>query len=185
MNKTTKWAPKRTNPESEECSEAGVLLSDRDENTIKVGQRINGPTWLLFILVPLLLLGIPLGYQTGVFETLGYESKSIKGGGFTSTKSGMSLGVTTMYFFKGQTVFVDYDAEVKAGSLWIKVYPLTAMLDADAWLRHKVESTEKGTANFEVEKSGWYRLDWDGTVLGKSPAGSGYDIDYTLTWGVR
>ena len=185
MSKTTEWTPKRINPESEECIETGVLLSDRGENTIKVGQRINGPTWLLFILVPLLLLGVPLGYQTGMIETLGYESKSIKGGGFTSTQSGISLGVTTMYFFKGQTVFVDYEAEVKAGSLWIKFYNLTSMLDTDAWLRHKVESTEKGTAIFAVEESGWYRLDWDGTVLGKSPAGSGYDIDYTLTWGVR
>ncbi len=185
MSKTTEWVPKHINQESEESSEPSVLPSDPNENTIKVGHQINGPTWLLFILVPVLLLGVPLGYQIGIFETLGYESKTIKGGGFTSTKSGMSLGVTTMYFFKGQTVFVDYEAEVKAGSLWIKFYNLTSMLDADAWLRHKVESTEKGTAIFPVEESGWYRLDWDGTVLGKSPAGSGYDIDYTLTWGVR
>jgi len=185
MNETTEWKPKRKNQESEECIETGVLLVDRDENTIKVGQRINGPTWLLFILVPLLLLGVPLGYQTGMLETLGYESKTVKGGGFTSTQSGMSLGLTTMYFFKGQTVFVDYEAEVKAGSLWIRFYSLRSMLDADAWLRHKVESTEKGTAIFAVKESGWYRLDWEGTVLGKSPPGSGYDIDYTLTWGVR
>ena len=89
MNKTTEWVPKRINQESEECIETGVLLSDPDENTIKVGQRINGPTWLLVILVPLLLLGVPLGYQTGMFETLGYESKTIKGGGFTSTQSGI------------------------------------------------------------------------------------------------
>ncbi len=185
MNKTTEWIPKRINQESEESIEAGVLLADEDEHTIKVGQRINGPTWLLFILVPLLLLAVPLGYQAGMLETLGYESKSIKGGGFTSTKSGISLGVKTMYFFKGQTVFVDYEAEVKAGSLWIKFFNLTSILDAGAWLRHKVESTERGTAIFVVEESGWYRLAWDGTVLGKSPAGSGYDIDYTLTWGVR
>ncbi len=185
MNKTAEWAPKRLNQESEESIETGVLLTDTDENTIKAGQRINGPTWLLFILVPFLLLGVPLGYQTGMLETLGYESRTIQGGGFTSTRSGISLGLTTMYFFKGQTVFVDYEAEVKAGSLWIKFYNLTSMLDADAWLRHKVESTEKGTAIFAVEESGWYRLDWDGTVLGKSPAGSGYDIDYTLNWGVR
>ena len=125
MSKTTAWTPKRINPESEECIETGVLLSDRGENTINVGQRINWPTWLLFILVPLLLLGVPLGYQTGVFETLGFESKTIKGGGFTSTQSGSSLGVKTMYFFKGQTVFVDYEAEVKAGSLWIRFYSLS------------------------------------------------------------
>jgi len=185
MNKTTEWVPKRIHQESEEFLESGVLLADPGENTIKVGQRINGPTWLLFILVPLLLLGIPLGYQTGMFETLGYESKSIKGGGFTSNQTGTSLGIKTMYFFKGQTVFVDYEAEVKAGSLWIRFYSLTSMLDAGTWLRHKVESTAKGTATFAVEESGWYRLDWDGTVLGKSPAGSGYDIDYTLTWGMR
>ena len=185
MNKTTEWAPKRINSETEEFIETGVLPSDSGKSTMKVGQRINGPTWLLFILVPLLLLGIPLGYQIGIFETLGYESKTIKGGGFTSTQSGSSLGLTTMYFFKGQTVFVDYEAEVKAGSLGIRFYRLTSMLDADAWLRHKVESTGKATATFAVKESGWYRLDWEGTVLGKSPAGSGYDIDYTLTWGMR
>ena len=184
MNKTTEWEPKRINQESEEGIETGVLLSDPGDNTIKVGQRINGPTWLLFILVPLLLLGVPLGYQTGMFETLGYESKSIQGGGFTSNQTGLSLGLKTMYFFKGQTVFVDYDAEVNAGSLRISFYNLASMLDADAWLRHKVESTEKSTASFTVEESGWYRLDWDGSVLGNSPAGSGYDIDYTLTWGM-
>ncbi len=185
MNKTTEWVPTRRNQEAEEGLETKVRLSDPDDSTIKVGQRINGPAWLFVILVSLLLIGVPLGYQTGMFETLGYESKSIKGGGFTSTQSGVSLGVTTMYFFKGQTVFVDYDAEVNAGSLWIKFYNVASMLDADAWLRHKVESTGTGTASFAVEESGWYRLDWDGTVLGKSPAGSGYDIDYTLTWGMR
>ena len=185
MNKTTEWAPKRINSETEESMETGVLTSDPDENTMKVRHRINGPTWLLFILIPLLLLGVPTGYQAGMLETLGYESKSIKGGGFTSTQSGSSLGLKTMYFFKGQTVFVDYEVEVTAGSLWIKFYSLTSMLDADAWLRHKVESTKKGTATFVVEESGWYRLDWEGSVLGKSPAGSGYDIDYTLIWGVR
>ncbi|WP_447970426.1 hypothetical protein [Nitrospira sp. M1] len=185
MSKTTEWVPTRSNQESEEDLESEVLLSDQDDSTIKVGQRINRPTCLFVILVPLLLLGVPLGYQAGMLETLGYESKSIKGSGFTSTQSGMSLGVKTMYFLKGQTVFVDYDANVKAGSLWIKFYNVTSMLDADAWDRHKVESTGKGTASFAVEKSGWYRLAWDGTVLGQSPAGSGYDIDYTLTWGMR
>ena len=185
MNKTTVWVPKRINSETEESMETGVLTSDPGENTMMVRHRINGPTWLFFILIPFLLLGVPIGYQAGMLETLGYESKSIKGGGFTSTQSGSSLGLKTMYFFKGQTVFVDYEAEVKAGSLWIKFYGLTSMLDADTWLRHKVESTKKGTATFVVEESGWYRLDWEGTVLGESPAGSGYDIDYTLTWGVR
>ena len=185
MNKTTDWAPKRKDPESGEFVEIGVLPSGPDENTIKIGQRISGPTWLLVILIPALVIGVPLGYQTGMFETLGYESRTIEGGGFSSTQSGYSLGLKTMYFFKGQTVFVDYDAKVNAGSLWIRFFNLKLMLDADSWIWHRVESTGKGRATFAVEKSGWYQLTWEGTVLGKSPAGSGYDIDYTLTWGVH
>jgi len=90
-----------------------------------------------------------------------------------------------MYFRQRQTVFVEYDAKVKAGSFLIRVYNYQTMLDADATFCHPIESTGTGEVTFVVKESGWHRLKFEGFVLGNSPPGSGYEVDYTITWGMR
>ena len=185
MNKSTDWVPTQIKPESGASVESAIITPDTDQDTFGVGQRVHGPTWPLVLLIPILLIFIPLGYQAGILDTLGYESKTLQGGGFTSTQSGYSLGLKTMYFRQGQTVFAEYDAEITAGSLLVRLYNYENVLDADSHFRHRLESTGKGNVTFVVEESGWYRLVFEGSVLGNSPPGSGYDIDYTVKWGLR
>ena len=180
----TDWVPTRTD------SSPGEQLSDQtntqdSSKTIVHSVLKVGPTWLGIIVVPLLLLLVPIAYQTGVIQTLGYESKGLKGSGFTSTSSGYTLGLKTMYFTKGQEVVADYDVDITAGSLVIRMYQYTGIMDPDTHFRHQVKSDEKGQARFLINESGFYKLVVEGSVLGNSPPGAGYQIDYTATWGVR
>jgi len=187
MTKYTGWEPTYLHPETGKRIETGILTPDSttDNTTLAAGQRVHGSTGLLLLVIPILLIGIIVGYQTGMLETLGYESKSIQGGGFTSTASGYSLGLKTMYFRQGQTVFAEYEATVAAGALGIRMYNYDTMLGADSYFRHRIESTGPGEVEFVVKESGWHHLVFEGSVLGQNPSETGYQVDYTITWGMR
>lgn len=77
--------------------------------------RTTGP---IALIVACVLVFVATGYAIGLFQTLGYESKTIKFGGFaSSTSSGGGFGLKHMLFFEGQTVFVNYEAEIREGTL--------------------------------------------------------------------
>ena len=90
-----------------------------------------------------------------------------------------------MYFSKGQEVFADYDVDITTGSFLIRMYNYLGVMDPDKHFRHRVESDEKGHVSFLIKESGLYQLVFEGSVLGNSPPGSGYDIKYTVKWGMR
>ena len=185
MAKTTDWVPTRLKSASDE--KISSPIDPDNSSTIAIKHRLNlsGPTWLLVLLVPTVLFVIAIGYQTGMVQTLGYESKSKQGGGFTGTASGYSLGLKTMYFREGQEVFADYDVDIKTGSFLIRLYDYVEFMDPNKRFRHRVESDAKGQASFLIKESGFYRMVFEGSVLGNSPPGSGYDINYTVEWGMR
>ena len=184
MANQTDWAPTRLKPESDEYATRPMEAPESSTIAIKRTFRLSGPIFLVLSIFAALLF-IVIGYQTGTFQTLGYESKTKQGGGFTSSASGYTLGTKTMYFFKGQEVFADYDVDVTSGSLVIRMHNYSGVMNPDAHFRHRVAGDSRGRVNFVVEEDGFYRLFFEGSVLGNSPAGSGYDINYTVTWGMR
>ena len=185
MSKYTGWAPTQIHQKTGKRMETGVFTPDSDTNTAAIAQRVHSPVWMGLLLILILVMVSIVGYQTGIVETLGYESKTIEGGGFTSTESGYALGLKSMYFRQGQPVFAEYEAKVTSGSLVIRMYNVKTVLDPDADFHHRVESTGTGEVTFVVKESGWHHLVFEGSVLGKSPPESGYRIDYTIKWGIR
>ena len=184
MANQTDWAPTRLKPESDEY--ATSPLNSPDSSTIAIKRKFHLSAPIIFVLLIFFaLLFIVIGYQTGTFQTLGYESKTKHGGGFTSSASGYTLGTKTMYFFKGQEVFADYDVDVTAGSLLIRMHNYSGVMNSDTHFRHRVAGDAQGRVNFVVEEDGFYRFVFEGSVLGNSPPGSGYDINYTVTWGMH
>lgn len=136
------------------------------------------------MIVPI-LLAVALGYQTGVLQTLGYESKVKTSGGLSSSDSGLSLGCKSLYLSAGTVFFARYDVEVKVGSLNIQLIKSWGQIGKKPHFRHRVEETSQGELTFHITESGWYKANFDGSVLGRSPPGSGYDVDYTVRWGIR
>ena len=184
MANKTDWVPTRLKPESDEYVTPPMEAPESPTVGIKRPFRLSAPI-LLVVAIFAVLIGIVIGYQTGTFQTLGYESKTKRGGGFTSSASGYTFGTKTMYFFKGQEVFADYDVDVTSGSLVIRMHSYSGVLNPDSHFRHRVAGDSQGSVNFVVEEDGFHRLYFEGSVLGNSPPGSGYDIDYTVTWGMR
>ena len=184
MANQTDWAPTRLKPESNESGTSSLDAPDSSTIATRRTFRVSAPI-ILVLLIFAALLFVVIGYQTGNFHTLGYESKTKRGGGFTSSASGYTLGTKTMYFFKGQEVYADYDVDVTAGSLLIRLHNYSGVMNPDMHFRHRVAGDAQGRVNFAVEEDGFYRLVFEGSVLGNSPPGSGYDIDYTVTWGMH
>ena len=126
-----------------------------------------------------------LGYATGLLETLGYESQTLDGRGLGRSGSGLSLGVKTVYLRAGSAFFVDYDAHVDAGALYVALLKCWAPGEDKTLFHHHVKETSSGQFVVPITQSGWYSAIIDGSVLGNSPPGSGYHLSYTVRWGVR
>jgi len=69
MNKSAEGGPSQLYSEPGKCIEIGILTPDSDTNILQIGQRVHGPTWLLFLLISAVLVGIPLSCQAGILET--------------------------------------------------------------------------------------------------------------------
>ena len=126
-----------------------------------------------------------LGYAAGLLETFGYESRTVRGGGFSHSSQGLSLGTKTMYLRKGQAFFVNYDVQVNTGSFRIALLKVWAPGEAKTRFSHQLQETSSGELAFPITESGWYDAAFDGSVLGHSSPGSGYDVSYSVRWGVR
>lgn len=139
--------------------------------------RATGPIALVIACV-MVFLGT--GYGLGLFQTLGYEKRNITFSGFASgTGSGGGFGLKEMLFFEGQTAFVEYDVEIRAGAFRLVIDKYLAGLDSP---RHTEEITSSGSgeATFRIPETGIYSFRFTG-----SPRGNGYDLSYTVSWGAR
>src|SRR6185295_14021818 len=126
--------------------------------------------------VAIACLAVVLGYATGLLETLGYESKTIDGRGFGRSASGLSLGVKTVYLRAGSAFLVDYDAHVDTGALYVALLKCWAPGEDKTLFHHHVKETSSGQLVVPINQSGWYTAIFDGSVLGNSPPGTGYDL---------
>src|SRR5512132_1975777 len=73
------------------------------------------------------LVGWAASYASGAWPWLGYASmtRSTFGAGPVAivgeNARGIDIGLETFFFFKGQEIVIEYDAEIRAGSLWFCV----------------------------------------------------------------
>jgi hypothetical protein len=151
--------------------------------TVLTWRKVGGPGGMLVAAVVALIL---VAYPAGLIETLGYESKHKRyGGGFTSDESGFSLGLNYFYFMAGQEFFAEYEADIDAGAFVIRVMKGWGEIGNKPHFRHRVTADKKGRVRFPIRESGLYAIDFDGSVLGASRSGKGYDVTYSVRWGVR
>ncbi|WP_447961997.1 hypothetical protein [Nitrospira sp. Ecomares 2.1] len=145
------------------------------------GKVVVGGFGMLFVLV----VGMVLALATGIMETLGYESRNIKGNGITNTQSGYSWGLNTFYFTKGQEFFAEYETVIHKGSLTIHLYKIGTAPSGDTPYHKMVSQSGRGTVTFPIQESGLYRISFSGSVLGGTQNEWGYDLSYQIHWGIR
>ncbi len=124
--------------------------------------------------------------QGGLIETLGFERDSKAFHSFVSTRGGgFGLGLKYFYLREGQVAFVDYDAEVRQGSLRLGLHKMGAPIGKGPHFVHQVARSGNGRAEFAIPESGIYKFYFDGSVLGGDSGGSAaYDVSYEILWGV-
>lgn len=139
-----------------------------------------------------ILIGVPLlwaaAYVASVFPWLGYEHRSRSSimqppaGVIGESKSGFGLGISNFLFFKGETIVVDYDADIRRGCLWMQVWHIFKDDLGDA-ADNCVTQSGKGEWTLRVPETGIYEIMIDGSPT--RGAGRGWDMDYTVWWGAR
>ncbi len=144
--------------------------------------RVAGPIVLLLLTTLVILVA---AYGAGLITTLGYESRRVTyGGGVSSGATGGGFGLKKMLFFKGQTFYADYDATVRKGSLRIGVMEAFGQIGKKPHYVKTIKSSGKGTVTYRIPKTSMYSIYFDGSVIGKGRA-RGYDVSYSVRWGVR
>jgi hypothetical protein len=102
------------------------------------------------------LVGWAASYASGAWPWLGYASmtRSTFGAGpvtiIGENRRGIDVGLETFFFFKGQEIVIDYDAEIRAGSLWLYVYRPSLAGTLMHSLKHRVRP-------FAKEVLAWWR----------------------------
>ncbi len=138
-----------------------------------------------FGVLAVLVVGVMMAFATGQVQTLGYESRSLSGDGFTSMKAGHSLGVKTFYFFKNQEFFADYDADIRKGALTVHLVQFGRLPSGHSPYYQKIGESGKGTVRFLVQESGLYHIGFRGSVIGGQSRTGSYDLSYQIRWGIR
>ena len=134
------------------------------------------------------LVGWATSYASGAWPWIGYASmtRSTFGAGpitiIGENRRGIDVGLENFCFFKGQEIVIDYDAEIRAGSLWFHVYrPFDGVLGDGPSLY--ITENAKGEWTVPIEATGYYHITIDGSPT--KGRGRGYDISYTVKWGAR
>jgi hypothetical protein len=127
-------------------------------------------------------------YFSGAWPWLGYASMSKSTvsigpiGIVGEDSTGDGYGLTDFIYLKGQEIVIEYDAEIRAGSLSFHVFqPFDGRLGDG--VMHYVTESGAGTWTWRVPATGIYTV-----LIGASVArgaGRGYDISYSAWWGAR
>jgi hypothetical protein len=151
------------------------------------GRRAGVTAGSLLIIVAALAIWAAL-YLSGACPWLGYAwlQRSSIGVGERAivgeTKAGSSFGAKTFLFLAGQDVVVDYDADIRAGALWLYVYrPFDGVLGDG--VAHYVTETGSGIWAVRINETGFYSISIGPTVT--QGGGHGWDMNYAVWWGAR
>ncbi len=154
------------------------IINGKFSDVRAAGKRGSVSFWLLLIggVLAIILVG---GY-VGHFWGKGTISRSISGGGFTSSQSGWELGFNTFELKSGQVIQVEYEiSERKSGELLIKFWKEPTMGLPKIVKTQKVTKTGKGSYSFRASGKGRYRIEFDAM-----PDGNGYDLSFEADWRV-
>ena len=156
-----------------------------EEGRLGRGVRLGAGAFVVLVLAVGSWL---LAYATGAFPWLGYawlNDKSMGAGPVTvvgRTRFGTSFGMNEFLFFRGQEIVIDYDAEIRAGSLYFYVFqPFDGTLGDGVW--RYVTSSGSGTWTTQVPETAIYTIIIEPTVVNGD--GRGWDMSYSVRWGAR
>jgi hypothetical protein len=127
-------------------------------------------------------------YFTGAVPWLGYawlKHDSFGAGPFSvvgEDQMGTSFGLDTFLFFRGQEIVIDYDVEIRAGSLVLYVYDM-AKMDQGLGAQHFVTKSGSGEWTARIPRTGLYVISIQPSTARGNPGG--YDMSYTAWWGAR
>jgi len=156
------------------------------ENHIRLGGgsiTLGAGAWAAAAIVGLAALW-GLAYGAGLAPWLGYEQRTVRNiaiGPLTHAgraSAGFEFGLKTFLFLEGQEVFVDYDVEVRRGSLLVRVFDETRF---EHILHTHVAESGSGRVAVRIPRTGLYEVTLEPSTI-EGP-GKGYDLTYDATWG--
>jgi hypothetical protein len=127
-------------------------------------------------------------YASGIIPWLGYAwltRQSFGAGPFGvigEDQAGTNFGISTFFFMSGQEVVIDYDAEIRAGSLFLYVHDLTKAGQGLGG-SHFVTESGVGVWTYRIPRTGLYAITIEPSTA--KGAGSGFDMSYSAWWGAR
>lgn len=144
--------------------------------------RVTGPIALV-ALSGLILAAVAVA--TGTISTLGYENRHVTFHGVaTGTSVGGGFGLKDMFFFKGQTFYARYDTEVLEGSFRIALQKTFGSFRKKPRFSEYISKSSSGEVTWRIPETGLYFMVFEGSVLG-GRRGAGYNVKYSVEWGVR
>ncbi|MFN2427054.1 MAG: hypothetical protein ABR587_11485 [Candidatus Binatia bacterium] len=140
------------------------------------------------VLLVAVIVGWAGSYASGVWPWIGYawlERSSFGAGNIRiigEDRVGTQLGFDNFVFFEGQEIVIEYDVEIRRGSLWFHVFqPFDGKLGDGT--THYVTTSGRGTWTMPVTKTGYYHVTIEPSVT-RGP-GVGFEMGYTAKWGAR
>ena len=119
-----------------------------------------------------------LGYAWLTRQSFGAGPFSVIG----EDQAGTNFGISTFFFMSGQEVVIDYDAEIRAGSLFLYVHDLTKAGQGLGG-SHFVTESGPGVWTYRIPRTGLYAITIEPSTA--KGAGSGFDMSYSAWWGAR
>jgi hypothetical protein len=160
-----------------------LLLGDTDRPAL--GRRLSWTGATLFAAA----FGLwAAGYLSGAWPWLGHASMSRSSfsigpvGIAGEDSTGGSTGLQDFLYLKGQEIVIEYDADIRTGSLSFHVFqPFDGVLGDG--VMHYVTKSGAGAWTWRVPKTGIYTILIAPSVV--RGAGRGYDMSYSAWWGAR
>ena len=127
-------------------------------------------------------------YVSGVWPWLGYASASRSSFGIGPVgvvgedSAGGSYGLSDFLFIEGQEIVIEYDADIRSGSLSFHVFRPFDGVFGDGVMYYVTESSA-GAWTWRVPETAIYTVLIEPSVV--RGAGRGYDMRYSACWGAR
>lgn len=102
--------------------------------------------------------------------------------GVSGWHTGHNLGFNTFYLFKGQRVYIAYDATIYSGAFVVRIYQLAKPGLPEVTSRRLIKSGA-GRIEVAIPEDGIYAF---GHYAGIAPASrsGAYEANYAVSWGI-